>query len=103
MEEKEEINKEKIVNHWIITSDEDFSAMNSLFNSKIYHWALFIGHISIEKILKAYFVSVKGKHPPLIHNLYRIAELSGLEIPDEYADWLDTITLFNINARYDDF
>ena len=77
--------------------------MNSLFQSKTYHWALFLGHISTEKILKAYFVNIKEKHPPFIHNLYRIAELSGIEMSEEYADWLDTISIFNINARYDDF
>ncbi|NPA36955.1 MAG: HEPN domain-containing protein [Chlorobi bacterium] len=66
---------------------------------------MFLGHISTEKLLKAYYVKNKGKHAPPIHNLLRIAESSGLEIPDEYADWLDTISLFNINinARYDDF
>ncbi len=94
---------EKIVNHWKITSLEDYNTMIELFNSKTYHWSLFMGHISTEKLLKAYFVKVKKKHSPPIHNLYRIAELSGLEMTDDYADWLDTITSFNLNARYDDF
>jgi hypothetical protein len=26
-----------------------------------------------------------------------------VEIPSEYLDWLDEITSFNINARYNDF
>ena len=103
MIEKSDINIEKVVNHWKKTSDEDFDTMISLYNSKIYHWALFLGHISTEKMLKAYFVKTKKKHSPPIHNLFRIAELSGLEISEEYADWLDTISFFNINARYDDF
>ncbi len=30
-------------------------------------------------------------------------ELIGLEMSDEYADWLDEITSFNLNARYDDY
>jgi len=53
--------------------------------------------------LKAYFVQTLEKQAPPIHNLYRLAELSGLEISDKYADWLDLITSFNLNARYDDF
>ena len=60
-------------------------------------------HISTEKLLKAYYVKAKRKHAPPIHNLYRLAELGDIEISDEHADWLDTITSFNINARYDDF
>lgn len=51
------IDVEKIVNHWIETSDEDFNTMIGLFNSKSFGWALFLGHISIEKLLKAHFVN----------------------------------------------
>jgi hypothetical protein len=32
-----------------------------------------------------------------------LAELIGLEMSDEYSDWLDEITSFNLNARYDDY
>jgi len=35
--------------------------------------------------------------------LYRLGELIGLEMSDEYSDWLDEITSFNLNARYDDY
>ncbi len=42
-------------------------------------------------------------HAPFTHNLYRLAELCELELTDEYADWLDEITSFNLNARYDDY
>ena len=103
MNDKKEIDVEKIVNHWIKTSDEDFDTMNFLFQSKKYNWALFLGHISTEKLLKAYFVKHKKKHSPFIHNLLRIAEKSGIELNEEYIDWLDAISLFNINARYDDY
>jgi HEPN domain-containing protein len=97
------IDVEKIVKHWIDTSEEDFQTMLSLFDSKSYGWSLFLGHISIEKLLKAYYVSKNKKHAPFTHNLYRLAELNKLELTDEYADWLDKITSFNLNARYDDY
>lgn len=44
-----------------------------------------------------------GVHAPFTHNLYRLAEQIGLELPSEYADWLDEITAFNLSARYDDY
>ena len=94
---------EKIIKYWIETSEEDFDTMQTLFNAKKYAWALFLGHISVEKLLKALYVNKKNKTAPFIHNLYRIAELSEIDMPDEYADWLDTITTFNINSRYDDY
>jgi HEPN domain-containing protein len=100
---KSNINVDKIVKHWIETSDDDFKTSLSLFESKSYSWSLFVGHISTEKILKALYVKKFRKHAPFIHNLYRLAELLEIEMSDEYADWLDGITSFNINARYDDY
>ena len=97
------IDIEKIEYHWLETSNDDFKAMNKLFKSKSYNWALFVGHISVEKLLKALYVKLHGKHAPTIHNLYRLAELCEVDLTDEYSDWLDTITSFNINARYDDY
>jgi len=100
---EQELNIKKIVAYWIETSDEDFETMNLLFRSRKYNWALFLGHISLEKLLKANFVKNKEKHSPPIHNLLRLAENGGLILTNDYADWLDTISLFNINARYDDY
>lgn len=97
------IDTEKVVSHWIETSDADYLTMLSLYESKSFGWTLFLGHISLEKLLKALYVSKHGKHAPFTHNLYRIAELIEIELSDEYADWLDEITSFNLNARYDDY
>jgi len=97
------IDVDKIVKHWIDTSEEDYQTMLSLFDSKSFGWSLFLGHISIEKLLKAYYVKKHNKHAAFTHNLYRLAELNELELTNEYADWLDKITSFNLNARYDDY
>jgi len=94
---------EKIISHWVKSSDDDYQTMESLLKSGSYSWALFLGHIVIEKLLKAVYIKKKHEHAPLTHNLYRLAELSSLDISSEQSDWLDTITSFNINARYDDY
>ena len=94
---------EKIKDHWIDTSNDDYKTMNQLFESKSYNWALFVGHFSLEKLFKALYVKLHKKHAPTIHNLYRLAELCEIKLTDEYSDQLDTITSFNINARYDDY
>lgn len=94
---------EKVVKHWIDTSDEDFETMLSLYNAKSFSRSLFLGHISIEKLLKAYYVNKNKTHAPFTHNLYRLAELNEIEMSDEQSDWLDKITSFNLNARYDDY
>jgi HEPN domain-containing protein len=97
------IDIDKIVKHWIETSDDDFETMLSLYHSKSYGWSLFLGHISTEKLLKALYVKRFKKHAPFTHNLYRLGELTGLEMTEKYADWFDEITSFNLNARYDDY
>ncbi|WP_372947120.1 HEPN domain-containing protein [Mariniphaga sp.] len=100
---KSNIDVNKIVKHWIETSDDDFNTMLTLYNSKSYGWSLFLGHISTEKLLKALYVKKFKEHAPFTHNLYRLGELIGLEMSDEFSDWLDEITSFNLNARYDDY
>ena len=94
-QEKDNLDIEKIKNHRIETANNDFKTMHELFKAKSYHWALFVGHISVEKLLKAIFVKLHKKHAPPIHNLYRLAELCKIELTDAYADWLDTLTSFN--------
>ena len=94
---------EKLVKYWVESSDDDFETMMVMFNTKRYNWALFIGHLMIEKLLKSLYVKNKSEHPPFIHNLLRLAEKAGLELNDERKKQLITITAFNINARYDDY
>jgi HEPN domain-containing protein len=57
----------------------------------------------IEKLLKAYYFQKKQEHPPYIHNLLRLAELSELTMDERQKVDLATITAFNINTRYDDY
>ena len=63
---------EKICNHWITTSDNDFSTMLNLYNSKDYHWALFVGHIVIERLIKAAVVKNTKDNAPFTHDLRRL-------------------------------
>jgi HEPN domain-containing protein len=100
---KAEFDKDKIVNYWIDSSDDDFETMISLFESKRYSWSMFVGHLMIEKLLKALYVKNNNEFPPYIHNLLRLAEKCNLEINEENTLFFATVTAFNINARYDDY
>ena len=99
----EGFNIQTVVSHWISNADKDFETMNHLFGTKDYHWALFIGHLVIEKLLKAKIAKETNAHPPFSHDLRRLAKLSGLSFNDNHLPWLDTITTFNLNARYDNY
>lgn len=99
----DKINDERIAAHWIETADKDYKTMLNMYRTKDFHWALFIGHLVIERLLKACVIKNKKQHAPPTHDLLRLAKIAGLETDDEKADWLDTITTFNINARYDSY
>ena len=75
----------------------------NLFRTKDYDWSLFIGHLVIEKLLKAYYIKKHNANPPFIHNLLRLAELCEIQLDEKTTDFLSVVTAFNINARYDDY
>lgn len=102
MNEKK-LDTQKIINHWILNSNEDYDTMTALFDAKRYSWSLFLGHLVIEKLLKAYFVKTNNDYPPYGHNLLRLAVASKIQITDDLKLKLTTISAFNINARYDDY
>ncbi len=93
----------KIINHWISTSDNDYDTMMNLYDAKDYQWSLFIGHLVVEKLLKAGVVKKTNDHAPFTHDLRRLAKLSEIKFSDEHTKWFDTISTFNLNARYDDY
>ena len=99
----QQIDIQKIVKHWVDSATSDSLTMEHLYESKDYHWSLFIGHLVIEKLLKALVVQRNAKHPLPIHDLLRLAKLCELQLSEEQTDLLDTISTFNINARYDDY
>ena len=97
------MDKKNVVKYWIENADDDYDTMMAMFNSKRYTWALFLGHLMIEKLLKAIYVNSKSEYPPFIHNLLRLAEKAELNLTEEVRNQLITITAFNINTRYDDY
>ncbi len=102
MEEKIE-NIDSIVNYWKDSSNQNYETMKHLLKSKDFSWALFIGHLVIEKLLKALYVKKIQKHAIFTHDLLRLANKIELVLTEEQEEWLDEISTFNLNARYDNY
>ncbi len=87
------------------SSDEDYNVMQVLYNNKKNTWCLFLGHLVIEKLLKALYAknNKSAPHAPKSHDLLYLIEKIGLDITDEQENLLNTITKFNMSARYDDY
>lgn len=95
--------KDEHIDYWLKSAEHDLKAAVSLFKSKKYDWCLFIGHLVLEKTLKALFVNAnENKVPPWIHNLVKLAELSSLELTEEQKLFLDEVNDFNLESRYPD-
>ncbi len=96
--------KEEHVKYWRDSAQHDLESAESIFSSGRYDWCLFVGHLALEKILKAIFVERNDDMvPPKIHNLVRLSELSKIELNDEQKFVLDQINDFNLQARYPDY
>ena len=73
---------EKIRDFWLEEANESLQVARHLFEKADYSYALFFGHLAIEKLLKAVFIKNKGEQAPYIHNLYRLAEMAGLPLSE---------------------
>jgi HEPN domain-containing protein len=98
----EKIDFEKTISYWLEGAEYDLSVANAMFKAKKYPYALFMGHLSLEKILKALVVKQKKSHAPFTHSLPYLAEKSGIKIPDKVLIKLREFREFHIEARYPD-
>lgn len=94
--------KQEKINYWIQSAENDWRVAGHLFEKGDYPYSLFFGHLTIEKLLKAVFVSKSDEPPPFTHSLTYLAENTGLDSTPERLELLEAITDFNIRARYPD-
>lgn len=95
--------RDEIVRYWLESSDDDYQVMQSLLDNGHYAWALFLSHLVIEKLLKAYYVKRVDINYPRIHNLVEITVKASLELSEEQKGTLVELTTFNLRTRYPDY
>lgn len=89
------------INYWLESAENDLNAGSNMMVSKNYDWALFLGHLVLEKTLKAIFVKkCNNEVPPKLHNLIRLKELSGVSLNENYEKFLIEANKFHIESRY---
>ena len=91
-----------VADYWLTEAEESLRVAEHLVEKADYSYALFFGHLAIEKLLKALYALRLKEHAPPIHNLLRLARALGLELDQVHADALIRISAFNIEARYPD-
>ncbi|HOO73500.1 MAG TPA: HEPN domain-containing protein [Spirochaetota bacterium] len=96
-------NNKKLVKFWKEAARKDLQTAVDIFDKTKNHvTVLFYIHLTIEKIIKAYYVSMKHKHAPYSHNLLYLFKESGMDISEPDKKILAEINEFNIECRYPD-
>lgn len=96
------MNVQEHIDYWLISAVHDLDVAEILFQNQKYDWCLFIGHLVLEKVLKAFYVRDNQESPPWIHNLVRLAEHTKLPLMEAQRHFLADVNDFNIEARYPD-
>lgn len=90
------------VAYWIDIANYDIDTAEAMYQTGRWLYVAFMCHQAIEKTLKAYWCGTQVEDPPYTHHRMRLAEGCGIydSMDDEQKDFLDTITNYNIEARY---
>lgn len=94
--------EKEALKRWRKGAERNLKTAEDLIKTKHYDWALFVGQLSLEKLLKGLYIQRRGELPPLIHDLKKLAELAQIELTKEQGQELVEISRFHIQARYDD-
>jgi len=95
---------EEHIKYWAESADHDLDSAESLFVAGKYDWSLFIGHLVLEKILKALYVQDnQNQLPPKTHNLVKLAENTNIVLSADQNFFLDEVNDFNLEVRYPEY
>jgi HEPN domain-containing protein len=94
------VDMEQQVVWWRDGAAEDFAVAEELLASGRSRHGLFFLHLALEKAIKAHVCRHTRDLAPRIHNLVRLAELSGLDPGQKRIDVLAETNAFNIEGRY---
>lgn len=92
----------KIIEYWRKGAEYDLETAWALFEKNRYPYALFIGHLALEKLLKAIVAKDTGEHAPRIHNLPMLAGMLSEPVEEKHLEKLAEFMEFHFEGRYPD-
>ena len=91
---------EKTVQYWLDGAEYDMSVVTALYEKEKFPYALFMGHLAVEKLLKALALKNTREHAPYSHSLSLLAEKSGVKMSKKILKSLARFMEFHFEARY---
>jgi HEPN domain-containing protein len=96
--------KEEHITFWLEQAEDDWTAVNSLFNGRNYLQSLFFAHLVIEKICKALWIKHnEGNVPPRTHNLIHLISTTPIIVDDNKSEFMLRLNRFQLEGRYPDY
>lgn len=92
----------KRAQEWLRQSSYDMKTAEAMFKSKRYIYAVFMCHLSIEKVLKGLYTQNLEDAPPKSHNLIFLIEKIQLELPEDIYDFVFMLNGLSVPTRYPD-
>jgi HEPN domain-containing protein len=86
---------------WKKSALEDLRVAEDMLKLHHFDWALYLGHLVLEKLLKGLITHVTNDAPPYIHDLKKLSEVAKLPLTSSQNEDFQEITTFHIKARYD--
>jgi len=98
------VDRQQQVDYWLNSAIHDLETAESLYKAGKYDWCLFLGHLVLEKALKAIYAREhEDELPPRMHNLVHLIRDTSIPADEEMILWLDRVTDFHLEARYPDY
>ncbi len=96
--------KQDHIKYWIATAEKDWEVVRFLIGGNKFMYALFLAHLTIEKLAKALWVKNNvNNDPPKIHNIASILKRANVEISEEQRIFFLQMNDFHLEGRYPDF
>lgn len=93
-------NVEKTIQYWLESAEYDLEVADAMYEKGKYPYALFMGHLALEKLLKALVVKTTRQHAPYTHSLPLLASKLNIKLPQKVMKRLARFMEFYIEARY---
>ena len=95
---------EEHIKYWIKNAERDLESSSNMFSAGIFDWSLFVGHLALEKMLKAHWIKTNHQPiPPKTHNLMKFAEYAKIKLTEDQMDFFRTVNQFHLEARYQEY
>jgi len=91
---------EKTIRYWLEGAEYDMGVAEAMYEKGKYPYALFMGHLALEKLLKSLVVRAIRQHAPYTHSLPLLASKLTIEIPQKTMKSLARFMEFHFEARY---